>query len=127
MTICGPSPLPFRDFFSQRHQRFEVTAHIPHAGDSIGEQEREHEFSAAVRFARGGQMHVHVRQAGDEKLPAGVENLRAPWNCDRRRWTQSCDSFSFNDYGLVGSWLSASHIDDSDVGDDQSVLDWLRA
>ena len=88
-------PLPFRDFFSQRHQRFEVTAHIPHAGDSIGEQKREHEFSAAVRFARGGQMHVHVRQAGDEKLPVGVENLRAPRNCDRRRWTQSCDSFFF--------------------------------
>lgn len=119
--------LPFCDLFSKRNQRFEIAAHVANAGDTVGEQERNDEFAAAVGFACGGKVDVHVDEAGYEEFSVGVEDLRAALDGDGVRRAEIGDALLFDDDRLIGQWRGAGHIDHRDMSDGKSGFEWGRA
>ncbi len=58
----------------------QIAAHIAHRRNSVSKKQGKNEFAAARRFARAGEMDVHVDEAGNQKFSGGVESSCAARN-----------------------------------------------
>src|SRR5882757_4669712 len=53
-----------------------VSAHIAHASDAVGDKERQDNLAAAGKPVAESGMHVHVPQSRNKKLAAPVDDVR---------------------------------------------------
>jgi hypothetical protein len=66
-----------RDVAPRGEDRLEVAAHVAHAGDPVGDEERQRDFAAAGDPVAEERVDVHVPESGDEELPLPVDHPRA--------------------------------------------------
>ena len=72
------------DLFAPVEQDGEIAAHVAHAGDAVGDEERKDDVAAAGEPIAERGVDVHVPQAGDEEFAVAVDEDGVAGHLDHR-------------------------------------------
>ena len=98
-------------------QNGKIAAHVAHAGDAVGDEERKDDFAAAGEPIAERGVNVHVPQAGDEEFAVAVDKARVAGELDHRADENGADVIAFDDDGGVVFDGGGGGIDERDVSD----------
>jgi len=108
----------FSDFLAPGEENRDVSAHVAHAGNAVGDEEGQDDVASAGEPVAEGGVHVHVPQAGDKELTAAVDDARVLRERHGGGVRDEGDAISVNHDHGVGLHRSGAGIDDGHVGDD---------
>ncbi len=94
----------------------QVAAHVAHAGDSVGNEQRQGHFFAARNPVSEEGVDVHVPQARDQILPGSVDYVRLLEGV-KVALAYVGDSIAIDDDGEVRARWAAGGIHNGDIGD----------
>src|SRR5262245_33893808 len=89
--------------------------HYAHSGNTVDRKKLKKSFVIPK------PVHVHVPQAGDQKLPGRIHNLRVFRCAHACAWTNFCNAITCNHYSHVGFGGCSSGVDDCDVSEDERL------
>ena len=108
-----------RDLVASLENLVKFAAHVTNPGDSVDQQEREHEVGSVGGGAIEIDVGVHVPQARDEVLAPGIDNM----TCLRgNAGVNTGDSVPLDHHGGVGLGLACDRVDDGYVSDGKRLL-----
>ena len=87
--------------FAPVEKNGKVAAHVAHAGDAVGDEERKDDVAAAGEPIAERGVDVHVPQAGDEEFAVAVDEARVAGHLDHRADEYGGDVIAFDDDGGV--------------------------
>ncbi len=115
-------------------QRHGTAAHLPNPGDAEGEIDRQIDVARVgllrirrMEVPRRGSphvvrhVHVHVPEAGNQKLPAPVDHGRTGGNHDAVRRTHGGDPVARQDDRLSGLSRTVDDVDDGNVNEGERL------
>ena len=108
--------LAMHDLAAPFREHREVPAHVTHAGDAIGDKERQNDVTSAGKPVAEGRMHMHIPEPRNEILTGGINNagiLRRMKSC---RIGNRNDVISADDNCLILANRRCAGIDDNSVG-----------
>jgi len=98
-------------------ERVEITAHVSHAGDAVGEKQGQKNLLAPRGIGVDAcEMDMHVPKAREQEFSGGVDGARGFGNLDRCPRAHPSDVAGLDQNGLIRLRRAASGIDDGDVG-----------
>ena len=118
----GSQALSCRDLLAPAEDRI-GTAGVADRRDAVGHDQRED------RAAKGGEVHVHVPESGDQKLAPGVHDPRCPGEIDLPVGRNGTDLPSDDQHRLISEHLPAfdihdAHTDESEASRSGIALTW---
>ena len=95
--------LAARDLFAPRHENRNVSAHIAHAGDTVGDEKRQDDVASAGKPIAESGVHVHVPQPRNEILTGGIDHSRVLRRLEFGRIGNGGDAIAGDNNGPIGS------------------------
>ena len=116
------------DLLAPVEKNGKIAAHVAHAGDAVGDEERKDDVAAAGKPIAECGVDVHVPQAGDEEFAVAVDESRVAGELDHRADENGGDAIAFDDDGGVVFDGRGGGIDQRDVrdGDRRGWRSWRR-
>jgi len=98
-------------------KRVEITAHVSHAGDAVGEKQGQKNLLAPRGIGVDAcEMDVHVPKTGEQEFSGGVDGARGFGNLDRCSRAHPSDVAGLDENSLIRLRRATSGINDGDVG-----------
>ena len=85
--------------------------------DSVGDQQGQNEFAAAIWLARSGQMQMSVNQPWNQELSGAVDDLAVPGILVTAEGAIDSMLLAVNQNGHIGLYRRAGRVDDIYMGD----------
>ena len=109
------------DPFAPPLKHIRVAAHVPDAGDAVGDVERvNHLF--VPRRGNEGAVHMHVPQSRDQVFAMGIDDLNVPALADKPHLGQAADPSLLDHQGYALSDLAVAHAHNVYVGENEDII-----
>ncbi len=117
----GPVKRPAAISLRQALHDVQFAAHVPHAGDAVGNEERQRNVPRIGKPVAKNQMHVHVPQPGNQEKAAAVYDRRVSRILCGLPWAGIGNAIALKDYGLIRLQSARANVNDRHILEHQEI------